>query len=397
MAINRKSYQIRFYDVTGYYLGMPSDVSFGGFRKVINGGLGDLSVDLPLPFAESYASPYTTPGNRVTVTVMDQDTASEGVLIYSGFVIERAPHLSASAEGVTLLCRGHTARFPFLPLKSGNTTLLRTNTAAGLTTGGTASAATLDTILAAIISRYNIEAVYPVVQTAPGSLESTAVTLTYAWNTKTIQYVIDDVMQSAPATMYWRVGADNILRFKTRHATPDHYLTIGRHVTEISDRETLDGLVNRAFFAYGGLPTTAARLVSDTQSSDRYGDWWDFRTDGRYSVEANVLNVSQSLVDAKKAPPRRVLITVPDNDGSAFRGYDIEKLEPGDTVRLLNLPPGAQEHFPSIYQIVAVDYTLAKATVELETLQDDLSREVALQERQVAGDALDDSPGSYVG
>ncbi len=402
MVISNKQYKFRFLDKAGVYIGSPSSISISGFRKIINGGLGDLTLDLAIPFDKSYTSPYTTLFNRVEVRVIDGDTDRDGVLIYSGFVNERNPHVDEATEGVTITCRGHASRFASLPLKNGTTTVLRTDTAAGLTTGAV-SAAAVDLVLKTIIDRYNAEATYPVVNytTSPASVAAAGVNLTYPFTTKTIQFAIDTAMQVAPAQSYWRVGADNVFRFGLLGTTYDHLLAFGSQIVAFSDSERMDGMVNRFHFAYNGNPPTGSNVYHDDPSATSYGDWWKFKTDGNYTVAGDASNLGYASINANKNPLRRVIIRVADNNSaskgisSRVVGYDTELFEPGQMVRITNLPPVVQQNFPSLLQIVAVDYSLDNAQLELVSPLDDLAREYARKERQDIATTTDSNPSTY--
>lgn len=394
MAV-RKTASFRFYDIAGVYIGTITDGSFDKFRKVMNGGLGDMNITLAMGFAECYESAYTVPGNRVEVVVVDAETPADGTIMYSGFILTRSPQISGKTERVTLTCRGHAAKFPFLPLKNGTTTVLRTNTASGLTTGATASAATLDTIFKAIVDRYKAETLYPVLDYTSTSMDTFTETLTYTFKTKNLTFPINKVNENAPVGTYWRAGADNKIYFRKRSVTPDHILVLGAHFEEIIDNETLDGMINREHFSYNGSPPGSAKLFSNTTSAAKYGDWWDWRVDGRYTVLAEVTRVANATLDANSIPPRRTVVSVPDNNGDRKIGYNIEMFEPGQTVAILNLPTSAQLNFPSMFQIAAMDYSMDNAVLELNTPSDDLARELALLEAKDQQETTEDVPSSY--
>lgn len=383
-----KTYQLRFMDKTGTYIGQVSRFTMSNFRKVINGGLGDLKITLPMPFDQAYVSPFTVIFNRVEVYV-------QGNLLYSGFIAGVNAIAQGRKEDVVITCRGHAARLPFIVLKNGTTITLRTDTAAGLTTGATATAATIDVLLKAVIDRYNAEAVYPIINYTATSVTPIATTFTYTFLAKTIFVVIERAMEVTPAGTYWRVGADNIFYVNTKSTTADITLNFATQVAAISDNQSIDGMINRALVAYNGTPPTLAKLTTDTTSSGLYGDWWWQRIDGKYTVAGDVTSLSQKIIDGNKNPPRRLQVVVPDSAGSKTSGYDIETIEPGQTLKLINLPEAAAQSFPSLFQIVAVDYTPEAATLDLETPTDDLARELAKKERMDAAAKADDFPATY--
>lgn len=387
MAIG-KTFDLKFYDKTGVFIDHISKFQIGSFRKVINGGLGDLTIILPIPFDQAYVRGMTTLFNRVELFV-------QGTLLYSGFIATIDTEVEGRQEKVILTCRGHASRFAFIPLKDGTTTTLKTDTAAGLVTAGSASAADLNVIMEAIVDRYNAEAVYPVVNYTASSIEAIATPLTYIFNSKTILAAIEKSMEIAAAGTYWRVGADNVFYLATKNPGPDITLNFATQVSTMRQSQTIDGLTNRLLVAYNGSPPATVKLTSDTDSSDAYGDWWQFKTDGRYTVAGNVTSMSNAIIASKKNPQRTVILEVPDSAGSRTKGYDIETIEPGQTLKLVNLPDAASQTFPSLFQIVAVTYTPTMATLELETPLIDLAREAAKMERLDQAAETDNNPSTY--
>lgn len=382
-----KQFRAKFYSVTGVYI-TDLPISLTGFRKIINGGLGDLNLQIPMSFEASYQNAATTLMNRVEVYV-------DNFLLYSGFVAGITPRISDSYNDVMITCRGHASRFASLPLKNGTTTLLYTDTTTGLKTSASASAATLDKVLTAIIDRYNAETVYPVINYNSTSIAASAASWTYILAAKTLQYAIDKTIKNAPAGWYWRAGADNIFRFQAKSTTPDILLNFKTQITSLEDAQLIDGMINRRYFAYNGSPATAAKVTSDTTSSDLYGDWWDFAIDGRYTDATQVAAASQALVDTSSTARRRTVIEVPDSNYDHSTGYDIELIEPGQTIKIINLPEATSAVLPNIFTVAAVDYTPGKARLELETYMDDLAREVANKEMQDQAMLMEDTPSTY--
>lgn len=383
-----KQFRAKFYDVNGNYISdLP--VSLQGFRKIINGGLGDLQLTVPLSFEESYQNAAATIMNRVVVYVGN-------FLLYSGFVAGITPQIDANSNYTTITCRGHGARFAFLPLKNGSTTWLYTDSTNGLKTTASASSATLDKILKAIIDRYQAEATYPIINYSSSSVASSSVGLSYIFQTNSIQDAINRTMELAPAGWYWRVGADNIFRFaQSNTTTPDIILNYRTQVTSLQDPQLIDGLINHRYFAYNGAPAASAKVTSDSSSTSAYGDWWDFKVDGNYTSATDVANANQSTVDANKTPQRRTVIEVPDNNFLHEDGYDIETFEPGQTIKLINLPEATTSKLPSTFIIAAVNYAPNSVVLELERYVDDLARAVADLELQNQQTATNETPSTY--
>lgn len=574
-----KRFRVKIFSAAGvYFADFP--IVMNGFRKIINGGLGDLTIKIPLRFEEAYQKAALQLMYRVEIY-------TDNYLLYSGFIAGIKPRISYDTNEVNLICRGHAARFSFLPLKNSTTVRLYTDTSTGLKTSASESASSLEVIMKAIIDRYNAEAVFPIINynstsvinsgivladdfndnntdrtkwtqanagvvainetngqllitatpstagsnyggynsktgnvysliggsftievpqvtnTATNALTQVNVTYdssnfigfqqkggtlyafkvvagvttnvstaaynatnhrwwriresggttywdtstdgltwtnftstanpitltivkyayfagtlasiaspgaaifdnvsitaslpawTYIFQTKSIQYAIDKVMENAPANWYWRVGADNVFYFQPRSITPDVILNYKTQINYFEDTQMIDGMVNRSYFAYNGSPPANAKLTSDTTSSSNYGDWWHWQTDGRYADDTQVNNVSQAIIDAKKTPVRRTVIEVPDSNHDKTTGYDIELLEPGQTVRITNLPEATSAVLPSLFIIVAVDYAPDKALLELETYVDDIAREIAKKEMRDDAASMDNAPATY--
>lgn len=384
-----KQFRVKFFKPTGEYITeMP--VQFKGFRKIINAGLGDLTLGLPLSFEQAYQNAALINFNFVEFYV-------DNLLFYSGFLAGIIPTISKGASTVQILCRGHASRWSSLPLKNSTTTTLYTDTTNGLKTTASASAASLDKILKAIVDRHRAEATFPVINYATGSVATSAVTWTYTLVTKSTQYAVDKTMENAPYDWYWRVGADNIFRFLQRSANPDVTLNFKTQIDYLTDPLLMDGMVNSRYFAYNGAPPANAKVTNDSTSMGQYGDWWDFKTDGRYTDVTQVTAANQAVLNAKKNPIRQTVLIVPDNNYSRTSGYQVELLEPGQTLKITNLPDATAAVLPSLFTIVAVEYDqdMNHAKLELGTLTDDLAREVALMEQQNDAESTDSSPATY--
>lgn len=387
-----KKYTFKIYQPNGNYITSWSDASFDGFRKTINGGLGQCNIKLARQFDNFGENDDVKLNNRVDIICSDGDTSPEGMKIYSGFISSYSPFIDGSNEGVEVVCLGYVSKLATSILKNGSQIELKTSTASGLTTGATASATAVSLIVQTIIDRYRAEAINPKINYATGGIESTAQTLTYTFNAKTYSDAIDICRQGAPADWWWFVGADNLLQFRPKPALAQHTFVFGKHFKSVQVNKNMENVVNRVLFSSGDNgDQQILKLYQDTDSGNLYDDRWEIITDNRVSVSATADNMGQSALAEKKDADVKTTIVILDNN-SDEDGYDIESINPGDTCKFLNLNTITSQTFTENMTIMAVDYSPDAVTIELQSLKVSAGRSIienkkAIEEQNAVGRA----------
>jgi len=85
----------------------------------------------------------------------------------------------------------------------------------------------------------------------PASIETTGALISVDFQVNTILEAIQTCHSLAPAGWYWYVDTDNILHFKAADTTPDHKFVRGRHLEQVEYNETIEGIINAAYFTGG--------------------------------------------------------------------------------------------------------------------------------------------------
>jgi hypothetical protein len=400
MVVGNKQYRLRILDKAGNFLGSPPEFNIQGFRKIINGGQGDLKIDLPWTFDQGYTSPLTVNFNRTELYCIDGDTDRNGVLVHSGYINEVNPHFDGSTQGVTIVSRGHAARFSTIMLydAAGQYVTLVTKSPAGLQDASSSPAAsTIEGAVKTMIDEYQLNDPYPIINYSGSSLATTGVSFTYTFPSMFTADAINAAMQSAPPGAYWYCNAANLFTLALIGTSADYTLAFGRQFNNWDDHIVMDGMVNHELVAYPEAATSQV-LFTDSTSSAQYGAWWE--TDNiNYTDNGDATTYAKAVINSSNTPIRRLTVIVPDNNSPNSNytnyGYDIESLEPGKLVQTTNLPGGVQQAIPDLLQIQAVDYSPESATLELVKLSDDLARSFAQNLAAQQTSASSGNPTTY--
>jgi len=371
----QKKYTFKIYKSNGSYITSWADASFDGFKKTINGGLGECKIKLARKFDDFGENDDVKLNNKVEIICSDGDTPSTGTKIYSGFISNYTPFIDGNSEGVEITCLGYVSKLGTSILKNGSQIELKTDTASGLTTGATASAVEVRDVVMAIIDRYRAEAVNPIINYLSTSTEDSGNTFTYTFNAKKYNEALDICKQYAPANWWWFVGVDNILEFKPKPNLADHKFVFGKHFESIKVEKNMENVVNRVLFSSGDNTTKILKLYSDTDSSDLYDDRWEIITDNRVSVSETADNAGESTLAEKKNADVKTTIEILDNNGNP-NGYDIESINPGDTCKFLNLNTITSQTFSGNMTIQSVSYMPDKVVIEVELLSISAGKEI---------------------
>lgn len=389
-----KKYIVKIYNSKGNYITSWSDVSFNGFKKTINGGLGECRIKLARRFDDFGEYEDVKLNNKVEIYCSDGDTSSEGDRIYSGFISNYSPSIRENREGVDVVLLGYVSKLATSILKNSTQVELKTDTSSGLTTGDVASSCEVRDVVKAIIDRYQAEAVNPIINYSSTSTEDSGNTFTYTFNSKYYNEALEVCREYAPSNWWWFVDADNVLNFKPKPSKPDHYFVFGKHFKSINVEKNMENVINRVLFSSGDSERQILKLYSDTDSSDDYDDRWDLVTDNRVSVEETADNSGEAILAEKKDADVKTTIEILDNN-SEENGYDIESINPGDTCKFLNLDPNISKTFSGIMTIKSVSYTPDSATIEIETLSIDTGKEIFKNNEKIDSQEAPNRPKSY--
>ena len=378
-----KRYFFKVYKPNGNYITTWNDATFDGFRMQINGGLGECNVKLARKFDDFGEGVDVKLNNRVEIWLHDKDTPPEGLKIYSGYISAYAPSIDGHNEGVEVTLMGYVSKLATAILKNGSTIAI------------TYSSTDPSQMVRNIIDRYRAECLNPQINYSSTSIYNTGQTNTYEFQALTYAEALDKCLEMAPADYWWFIGVDNILWFHPKDIKPKHRFIFGRHFKKVEVFKNMEKVVNRVLFSSSPVGGGhILKLYSDTDSSDKYDDRWEIVSDSRVELEETANSMANSVLNERKDADITTKVEIIDNNGSEF-GYDIESIKPGDTCSFLGFSDITSRTFEDVMLIKAVDYSLDKAVIEVESLYESLARESEKNRRRLQQQELSDIPDSY--
>jgi hypothetical protein len=348
---------IKAYDSAGTFKKVIQDASFSGFTKNINGGLGNLTLKLARTIDNFNSSGDVTLGNIIKIYISDEDALN--VLIYSGTVEEQRFNLDESGENVEIVCYGFINRLKNDILKTGNYTMLETDTSVILQEGTTPTAvAELSNIIRKIVDFWNVanpEALISYNINGVDSIVDCSTAMTYLFKAVTYYDAIESCRKVSPQYWYWYLDVNNVMNFNVSSQTvPTHTFTIGRNIKSIKIEKTLQETSNVLH-----LVDTSAnyyyRKYSDANSISLYGRRTTVISEDGWRDTATMDSYGNSFINERKNPFIKIEMEIYDNNDNSD-GYDIESINPGDTCTVVNLD-NSQNIIGQSMVITQVDWT----------------------------------------
>lgn len=319
----QKHYFYKIYD-DGVYVNTWTKeiISEPRFRSGINGSAGELIIHLGRPFDDFGEDVDVKLNNRVDCYVVDKDNPN-GLLLYSGYISGYIPSINKEQEKVEITVLGFAAEFQRMILRdaSGNTTL-------------TYSSQDPSNILKDVIDKYRARG--GSVRYSSQTIELTNTTVSYTFQANTIKECLDKIIELCPIGWFWRVDSDGFIYLQPKHDTADHTFTLGLEIEHLETFRRIEDLVNRVLFVGAGSPALY-RVYENTGSQGSYGMYEKKIVDQRVSVVATASQIANREIDSKKDPEIRSIFVIVDNNGPRGRGYNIESIKPGQTLKVKNL------------------------------------------------------------
>ena len=313
MIYTGKTFLYKVYTPAGVYLTTWDDVvSEPNFSRILNGSLSDTTITLARKFDAFGEGVDVALSNKVLIYAVDRDDPN-GILIYSGFISGYQPTMTAAGESVDVTLLPYASLLEQDILVSGSNTTV------------TYSSQDPSDILKDILDKAN-----QVVDYATGSVDTTGLSISYDFNTATYLQAIQAVLAMAPTGWYFHIGADNIIQFHDTPGTTTHTLIVGVHLAEVRPMKRLENVKNVVLFVGDGIYKKYTRPGSISS----YGQRVYVYQDNRVSVEASADILAGNYLDNNESPEIRTTIRVLDSNYDADKGYDIESINPGDTILL---------------------------------------------------------------
>lgn len=363
-----KVIRIKSFSSAGAFVGNITDATFDSFKKIINGGLGDLTFKLARKIDDFNTSNDVSIGNKLEVWVHDEDSGVAGVMIYSGYIEQQNIMADGNNEYVEIVCLGVTSKLTNDLLKDGSQTKLYTKATVGLTTtSADIAAAEIADIIEAMIDLFNENnPTFPIYynQTGISSVETTGNTLQYTFNAVSYLEAIEKCREVAPQNWYWYIGADNILYFKDIASTADHHFVLNKHISRIKASKSADSVKN-ILLLFDGVSTY--KQYKNDASISIYGRRVKQMTDINLTPAdtTTMANLGAAFINENKDPKIRIEVEIIDNNESD-KGYDIESIKPGDTCNIFGITPD-ESIFNENMTIKEVIWKVGSATLIIET------------------------------
>jgi hypothetical protein len=356
------------------------------FRTVINGGAGELKVDLARPYDNFGEGFDVSLGNRVELWTADNDRLGQSLIyalwdtavwdasdywdnpmlnwekIYAGYISAYAPTIEDEKQYVEITLLGYVteASYRINTDTSGNTTVTYTNTDPS-------------TMLKNIIDNYRSNGGINLNYTGT-TIQSTGDTATYTFQENTLQECFDRIVEMCPNGWFWFVDATGLVYLQqSRLNQADHQLTIGKDVSYLQTNKRIENLTNSLYIVGGNSGGTSYYWqYSRTGSIAQYGKFERKLQDGQVADSATADLIAARTLDNNQTPETRAVIRITDNNGENInQGANIEGFKIGDTVQIKNLNYGTKGQTRwgiGIWDSDVWDYTIASTTASILTI-----------------------------
>lgn len=354
------------------------------FRKTIDSGSSELKIDLGNKFNNFGEGSLIDFGNTIELYVVGYNDAAP-TKIYTGIITSYEPILLENSQHVLVTALGLNYDLSDIVLEdvSGNTAIEYIDE-------------DVADIIKDILDKYQVSG--GLVTYLDADIPTTGTTASYTFNLTKVKDALDTAVSLLPA--YWYYYVDSTGAFKlvqTSTAAADHKLAVGREIKSINARKTKEQVVNEVYFV-GGTPAGGEQLYlkfSRPGSIDAYGRRSQIVIDQRVTLSGTAGQKANKILDEFESPLTRLEVEVVDDNANNL-GYDIESIEPGDSIQIQNITYGAEDSSlwdimywdvdnwdgsitnsqAEILQIKTVDYNYDSVRIEAGARQPESNRRI---------------------
>jgi len=355
----RKTFTVKIYALDGTYLKTLASGERGvvmnndlAWTCKINGGQGELVLDLNYPLDDFDEGVTVDHMNVVKVYEADEVNAPTGRLVYAGFVSQYAPYVRGSREGVKLTCLGLVSLLALSKYKNGS------NYSVVKTTVDPSAIAT------AIIDHFNTIYTAGWLGYAGGHATTVGTNISYTFVDMNWIDAMQECLDLSGGGRYWYIGADGDLFFTIKPTSATHHFTLGKNVDMVEIVKSTEKVVNQFQFRVTG----STGDYSDATSQTAYGVRDAVESDTNVSDATTRTQHGNKVIADSKDPKIRARVRVNAN-------YDIESIKPGDTITVSNFKLGSSP-FPTNLQITALAYSPDGVDLELEEVNATLAAQI---------------------
>ncbi len=380
----KKAYFVKVFAPTGIFITSWNDVVFKTFRKVINGGLGELHLQLARPFDNFGEGVDVRLNNEIQIWCADKENSE--LLIYDGYVSAYRCFVDEQSEGVEVICLGYGTTLSSLLYKNGTSITIAQNSVDP------------SAIVTNVIDRVRAEYSNVKINYSTNSIANTGTTISYTFVMKMASDVLDKVRELAPADWFWYIGADNIAKFQPVATTSRHTFVFKKDFKRLEIFKNMEA-IRTNFLLWNGMQSTEASFLARMYSAGptyiaQYGNRWEQKTDGRITTTGTADALGTTFININKEPDIKTTIEIIDSN-EWTGGYDIESISPGDTCNIRNVAQQVASTFTENMLIVAVDYEPGRAILELESSQFAAQRKINQIRKELETQLYNDGPASY--
>ncbi len=307
-----KQYEYKIYDFSWNVVGVLSDVAdhHPVFAYDVNGGLGALRLTINRHRSKVYTCNDLIPGNHIVVT-----EKNGGTKVYSGRIMRVNSVIGTEKSQVSIECVGYVQEWAvrLVELSDGTTGLMAT---------GDDPTELFSHLIT--LSGGNINA---------GTIETSGVSADLSVNGAYVLDAVEKIMERLPNDWYWYVDATRKAHIRQVRTTPDHILTLGREIQNLEFTSKMDNVINDVLII-GGTPDGEEQIVARSKSQasiDTYGKRQRVVIDGRLTSTTSINYIANSHLSPSVDMEVRFDVL---DDAFSSRGYDIESIKPGDSIRI---------------------------------------------------------------
>lgn len=158
-------------------------------------------------------------------------------------------------------------------------------------------------------------------------------TLTYTFNSATINAAIQKILELSPAGYYAYVDlGDSEIDILPTSEEADFIVVVGRDISKLDFSLTIERVKNQLLFSGGdtGGGTNLFRLYQDTESSENYEPRLAQKSDNRITLSATMDAAGQSFIDENAGEIQETQVTL------LNERVDITQFTPGKTIGFQN-------------------------------------------------------------
>lgn len=354
---SRKRFKFGVYSSAGVFKKFWGDVtSIVQFTQDINAGFSELVIDLARDSTNFGEDADVKHGNQVKIWCFDAESGTSGVLVYSGYISRYEPSIVGRKESlrVTLLSYWHELGRYMLE-SAGDTKVTYTTYDPG-------------NLLKDLLDKFT--AAGGKLDYSGGTVDLPGTSVTYEFNTALYQDAVQKVVDLCPAGWYLRIDADDLVYLKAKSTTADHLLILGQHISEFKPEKRTESMINSIYFRGGDSGGILYKKYERATSIANYGKFTVPLIDERIKNYTVMDTIANRILDTFDAPEIRVTLKVIDSNNAQGKGYDIESLKVGQTVKIENATNKSDTLWDvALFDVDVFDYSITNASAILLQIQ----------------------------